>query len=308
MIPHSPENRDQGAAGHRAGGPILPLWFGPSGEREAARDPLMRTPHLDLPPIWRESRVGLELAGLLRSPVWRGEGVALGEGQPVMLISGFMAGDNSLSLMAKWLKRTGHRPCRAGIAWNVDCSGRSLEKLEQRLEHLAESSGQKVAIVGQSRGGSFAYVLAKRRPDLVSGIVTLGSPLRSSLDVHPLIRANIYALGALGTVGAPGVFRHSCLWGDCCTSFWEELESDFPAGVGFVSIYSRSDGIVKWRSSLNDAAEHVEVRGTHIGMCMNAEVYRAVAETLEGLRAAEARRSGRARRGAKPRRHLRIAA
>jgi pimeloyl-ACP methyl ester carboxylesterase len=222
-----------------------------------------------------------------------------------MLVSGFLAGDGSLGLMARWLKATGHRPCRAGIAWNVDCSGRSMERLEERLERLAESSGQKVAVVGQSRGGSFASVLAKRRPDLVSGIVTLGSPLRSSLDVHPLVRAQIYALGALGTVGAPGLFRHSCLWGGCCTSFWEDLEADFPAGVGFVSIYSRSDGIVKWRSCLDPAAEQVEVRGSHVGMCVNPEVYRAVAATLEGLRAADA---AQPRRSARPRRHLRIAA
>jgi pimeloyl-ACP methyl ester carboxylesterase len=222
-----------------------------------------------------------------------------------MLISGFMAGDDSLSLMARWLKRTGHRPCRAGIAWNVDCSGKTLERLEERLETLAADSGQKVALVGQSRGGSFAYVLAKRRPDLVSGIVTLGSPLKSSLSVHPVVRGSIYVMGALGTFGAPGIFRRSCLWGDCCTRFWDELESDYPAGLGFVSIYSRSDGIVQWKSCLKDGAELVEVRGSHIGMCMNAEVYRAVAATLEGLRAAEA---SRPRRSVKARRHLRIAA
>jgi hypothetical protein len=110
----------------------------------------------------------------------------------------------------------------------------------------------------------------------------------------------------LGTAGAPGIFGRSCLWGDCCTRFWEDLESDFPPGVGFVSIYSRSDGIVRWKSCLAPAAEHVEVRGSHIGMCVNPEVYRAVAATLEGLRAAETtgKRAGK-RAG---RRYLRIAA
>ena len=264
----------------------------------------MRLPGLDTPPLLRESRVGLEFAELLRSPVWKGEDVRDGGRQPVMLISGFLANDESLGWMARWLKKTGHRPCRAGISWNVDCSGRSVERLEKRLECLAEDSGQKVAIVGQSRGGSFARVLAKRRPDLVSGIVTLGSPLTGAMDVHPLVRAQIYAMGLLGTVGAPGLFRHTCLWGDCCTSFWEDAQADFPAGVGFVSIYSRTDGIVRWSSCLDEAAELVEVRSSHIGMAVNAEVYRAIAATLEGLRAAEA-----ARTRTKPaRRHLRLAA
>src|SRR5258706_14358027 len=96
----------------------------------------MRIPHLDLPPLWRESRIGFEYAGLMRSPVWRGDGVLDGNGQPVMLVSGLFASDDSLGWMARWLKETGHRPCRAGISWNVDCSGATVDRLEQRLELL----------------------------------------------------------------------------------------------------------------------------------------------------------------------------
>jgi pimeloyl-ACP methyl ester carboxylesterase len=256
--------------------------------------------------MWRESRIGFELAGLMRSGVWRGEGVADGQGQPVMLVSGLLAGDHSLNLMARWLKHTGHRPCRAGIAANVDCSERAVERLEHRLECLAEDSEQKVAIVGQSRGGSFARVLAVRRPDLVSGIVTLGSPLKHGLAVHPLVRASVFGMGVLGTVGVDGLMRRSCLWGDCCTNFWDDFQAGFPSGMGFVSIYSRTDGIVKWKACLDPAAETVEVRASHIGMAVNAEVYRAIAATLEGLRAAEARK--RPRKTTTPRRHLRLAA
>lgn len=268
----------------------------------------MQIPHPYVPPLWRESRIGFELAGLLRSPVWRGEGVAPGNDQPVMLISGLLAGDHSLNLMAAWLKRTGHRPCRAGIAVNVDCSQRSVDRLERRLECLAEDSGQKVAVVGQSRGGSFARVLAVRRPDLVSGIVTLGSPLKHQLAVHPFVHGSVLAMGALGTIGIEGLMRHSCLWGDCCTDFWQDFKAEFPPGIGYVSIYSRTDGIVKWKACLDPAAEHVEVRASHIGMAVNAEVYRAVAASLEGLRAAEAAKRPRGARTRKQQRHLRLAA
>jgi pimeloyl-ACP methyl ester carboxylesterase len=255
--------------------------------------------------MWRETRVGLEFSGLMRSSVWRGEGVADGDGQPVMLVSGLLAGDGSLNFMARWLKKTGHRPCRAGIAFNVDCSERAVERLERRLECLAEDSGQKVAVVGQSRGGSFARVLAVRRPDLVSGIVTLGSPLKHRLAIHPLVRASIIGMGVLGTAGLDGLMRRSCLWGDCCTDFWSDFEADYPPGVGFVSIYSRTDGIVKWKACLDPSAQQVEVRASHIGMAVNAEVYRAIAESLEGLRTAEA---GKAPRTGTQRRHLRLAA
>src|SRR3954447_2282924 len=240
MFPRSAEKGSLplGQGGRNSPRPAVTFPAARVGQRP--RHPRMHSPLPYVPPLWRESRIGFELAGLMRSGVWRGDGVADGQGQPVMLVSGLLAGDDSLGIMAKWLKRTGHRPARAGIACNVDCSGKSLERLERRVEVLAERTGQKVAVVGQSRGGSFARVLATRRPDLVSGIVTLGSPLKSGMDVHPVVRGGIYVMGAAGTVGAPGVFGHSCLWGDCCTSFWEELKSDFPPGVGFVSLYSRS--------------------------------------------------------------------
>ena len=65
---------------------------------------------LSRPPLWRESRVGLELATLLRDPVFRGDGVKDGRGQPVLLIPGFLAGDDSLALMTRWLRE--HEPLR----------------------------------------------------------------------------------------------------------------------------------------------------------------------------------------------------
>ena len=110
------------------------------------------------------------------------------------------------------------------------------------------------------------------------------------LAIHPFVRAQVYALGALGTVGVRGLFRHSCLWGDCCTDFWADAEAPFPKGVRFLSVYSRSDGVVRWRSCLDPHAEHLEIRASHLGMGMHPRAWRAVAEELERLRKSEARR------------------
>src|SRR5918994_6535762 len=142
-------------------------------------------PHL--PPLWRESRVAFEAAQLLRSPVWRGEGVDPGEGRPVLLIPGFLAGDGTLATMTKWLRGNGYWTARTGIRANVGCSQRACERIEERLEALADRTGQPVAIVGQSRGGVLARVVASRRPGLVSGIITLGAPTVGMLRVHPLV-------------------------------------------------------------------------------------------------------------------------
>src|SRR5687767_12237047 len=118
------------------------------------------------PPLWREARFGLEAAALLRSPVLRGDGLADGRGRPVLLIPGFLAGDGSLALMADWLRRAGYRPTRAGMRANVSCSGGVMGRLEERLERAVERQGQRAVVIGQSRGGSQAKVLAARRPDL----------------------------------------------------------------------------------------------------------------------------------------------
>lgn len=241
----------------------------------------------------REARIGLETARLLRDPVFRGDGVVDGRGQPVLLIPGFLAGDDSLALMTRWLRRTGHHTSKAGIRLNVGCSGRGLDGLERRLETLVERQGRPAAVIGQSRGGSFAKALAQLRPDLVSGIVTLGSPTLDPLAVHPAVRASVRGVALLGGLGAPGLFTRDCLQGDCCSGFWGFHEGPFPAGVGFVSIYSRSDGIVDWRACLDPAAIHVEIDSSHVGMSVHPDGYRAIAGVLRGLERGHVRRPRR---------------
>ena len=236
-------------------------------------------PHV--PPLWRESRVAIEAAQLFRSRIWQGAGVAPGKGRPVLLVPGFMAGDGSLSTMAKWLRANGYRTLSTGIRVNIGCSEVACQRLEERVEALAERSGQRVTIIGQSRGGMLARVVAVRRPDLVAGIVCLGAPTLSWFRVHPLVLLQVGLVGALGTGRVPGILSLSCLRGDCCKAFRTDLPAEFPPGVHYVSVYSRSDGIVDWRACLDPAAgSQVEVNASHIGMALNEQVYRVVAGAL----------------------------
>jgi triacylglycerol lipase len=228
--------------------------------------------------MWREGLAGIEAAGLFRSAIWRGAGVPHGNGRPVLLIPGFLAGDGSLVTMTRWLRANGYRTQRAGIRSNVDCSSEACERLESRLEELAARSEQPVALIGQSRGGTFARALAARRPDLVSGIVTLGAPTVSQLRIHPVVLAHVGIIGALGSVKVPGMFRLSCLRGECCREFRDECVR--AVEVPYTALYSRTDGIVDWRSCLDPHAELVEVRASHLGMGLNAEVYAEIAHAL----------------------------
>jgi triacylglycerol lipase len=231
--------------------------------------------------MWRETRIALEAADLLRSAVWHGAGVPPGDGRPVLLVPGFLAGDRTLATLARWLRSNGYRMRRAGIRANVGCSEEACVRLEERLEALADATGERVAIIGQSRGGVLARALAVRRPDLVSGIVTLGAPSLAMLRVHPLVLLQVGVVGALGTGRVPGLFSLRCLRGTCCNGFRTDLAASFPEEVRYVSVYSRSDGIVDWRACLDPAAdEQAEITASHCGMALNREAYEVLARAL----------------------------
>jgi triacylglycerol lipase len=240
-----------------------------------------------VPPLWRESRFGLEAAALLRSPVWRGEGVPPGGGRPVLLVPGFLAGDRTLATLAKWLRANGYRTRRAGIRANVGCSGEGCERIEERLEAFAERTARRVVLIGQSRGGVLARAVAARRPDLVAGVVSLGAPTMAQLRVHPLVLLQVGLVGALGSGRVPGLFSHRCLRGPCCADFRAGLRAEFPPDVRYMSVYSRTDGIVDWRACLDPAAENVEVDTSHLGMALNPAVYEEIARALGDVGDAE---------------------
>jgi triacylglycerol lipase len=233
-------------------------------------------------PAWGELRYSVELARLLadprmRSPQRREDAV------PVLLIPGFMAGDASLGVMRAWLRRRGHPVAMSGILANVDCSGRSLARLEARLEEFAGDSGRRVVLVGQSRGGTFARVLAVRHPELVCGLAMLGSPVLDGLAVSPSVMRTVRWIARLGDLGVPGVFSTDCREGDCCTEFREDLLAPLPGGIEAAAVYSRSDGIVDWRTCVDPHAESVEIDCSHCGMSVHPAVYRVLEQALDGV-------------------------
>ena len=79
--------------------------------------------------------------------------------------------------MSRTLRHQGFRTYRADIRANVGCTLAAADQLEERLEEIAQRRGSRVRIVGHSLGGMLARGVAARRPDLVAGIVTMGSPM-----------------------------------------------------------------------------------------------------------------------------------
>ena len=225
-----------------------------------------------------EARVQLELAGLFASRTWWGTGVPRGDGSPVLLVPGFLAGDATLALLHGWLRRIGHRSYRSGITWNVDCSEAAVARLEERLAGVAERAGGPVALIGHSRGGLFARALSVRRPDLVRAVITLGSPIAGQLDASVLTLATVAGARAAQRVLYPGARPAGCLTLSCTCPYTREISA--PAVPPLTAIWTGEDGIVRPSSCRRSDADDVEVRGSHLGLAVNAEVYRHVARVL----------------------------
>lgn len=236
---------------------------------------------LHTPPIWREARMWMELHDFERDPIAKGVGLPSGDGKPVFLIPGYMAGDFSLAPMQKALESAGYHVETSGLGFNVGCAGSLIEPLADRLAAQVATSGKKALLVGQSRGGVLARWLASRRPDLVGGLVTLGTPLLDQLALHPAVLLNVGFVTALGRVGVPGFLTADCLRFDrCCADLWRETEIPLAKDVSFLAVYSRTDGIVSWRACLDPEARHLEVESSHCGMAFNVDVMRAIASEL----------------------------
>lgn len=203
-----------------------------------------------------------------------------GHGAPVLLVPGFVAGDRALEPLAARLAHAGYGPHPARIALNLDCSEATTAHLTERLEQLAADHGQSVAIVGHSRGGMLARVLARRRPDLVSGVITLASPHRDPLALSAWLLAPTLALAGVGSVGVAGLLRLSCAAGACCAAFRDDLAAEVPAGVQYLSVLSRRDGIVDWRACLDPAGRNTEVHTSHCGMAADPVTLHVINQAL----------------------------
>jgi pimeloyl-ACP methyl ester carboxylesterase len=222
-----------------------------------------------MPPLWLEGRAWLEYAQLMRDPILGGDGVPNGNGKPVILIPGLLAGDRSLDIMRGWFRRNGYKPLRSGIDINIEASATLVERIAGRLRKELPA-GKKAVLIGQSRGGNLGFGLAQRYPELVEKVIALGSPLGDPLDVHPSVMASVQAFRLWHTL------RHGP--GNVDEGFDRALRE--PAKVPTISLYSKTDGIVYWRACLRPDIEAIEVGGSHVGMNVNPRVYRAIAGAL----------------------------
>jgi triacylglycerol lipase len=212
-----------------------------------------------------------ELAALLRDPVLRGRGVPRGDGRPVLLVPGFLAGDWSLRVLHSWVGRIGYHSHLSGIQFNVLHSEHVLAGLHRKLEQVEKEAGSRVSLVGHSRGGVLSKVLAQRHPELVEQVIGLGAPFADQLDIAPMTGVAVSVVRTANQIGfgrrvnSEGRFAH---------------DLRLPPAVPTTSIYTRSDGVVNFRSCLRPDIPAISVWGNHNGLVINPEVYRMLGRLL----------------------------
>lgn len=212
-----------------------------------------------------------ELTALLRDPVFRGRGVPRGDGRPVLLIPGFLAGDWTMRVMHAWLGRIGYSAHLSGILLNVHHSERMLSGLRRRVAAIGKQTESRVTLVGHSRGGLLAKVLAQRKPEDIEQVVALGSPLADWTDLAAITH---HAVGVVRTANELAYGRKLNVEG----RFTYDLK--LPPSVPTTSIYTKADDVVNFRSCLRPDIPAIPVWGTHNGLTVNPEVYRVLGRLL----------------------------
>lgn len=224
-------------------------------------------------------RAALELSLLAPAMPWISR-LGGGRGRPVMVLPGFGADDFSTSILRKILNRWGYdaRPWNMGQNLNpaeiIDTRGAlqqiedTLEDLADRLAEINEDTGAKVALIGWSLGGLVARQLAARHPELVSRVITLGTPFGDfrSTVIYPIMQR---------------IRKNEVTMAD--VDAWIEMGSVEIGSIPLSVIYSDSDGFVppeNATSADSQKIEFIKIRSSHVGLTVNPSVVRLLSDLL----------------------------
>jgi pimeloyl-ACP methyl ester carboxylesterase len=190
-----------------------------------------------------------------------------GNGSPVMVLPGFMTGDGSTFVLRSFLRSLNYRVHGWGMGVNRGEITRLVRDVTARVEELADHAEEPVRLVGWSLGGVVAREIARRRPELVHSIVTMGTPVVG---------------GAKYTAAAP-IYERMFGQGVDAMEAVIAANNKVPIRVPVTAIYTRSDNVVAWEACIdpdNAEIEHIEVGTTHVGLGFSPEVFRIVATRL----------------------------
>lgn len=211
-----------------------------------------------------EARAPWEYAAMLAAAPWLNR-LPVGDGHPVVVFPGLGAADMSTAPLRNFLRDRGYTPYPWKQGFNFGPRQGVLDSCRAHVQQVAQRHQEKVSLIGWSLGGIYAREIAKEQPDIARCVITLGTPFSG----HP--RATnawrLYEMVSGQSVQETALVEQIRIAPACPTT----------------SIYSKTDGIVAWQCSINEAAPHtenIEVHASHVGMGMNPLALYAVADRL----------------------------
>ncbi len=190
-----------------------------------------------------------------------------GDGHPVMVLPGFLAGDLSTAPLRTFLRERGYAAHGWELGLNLGPIHDVKENARRRLLSLHKRSGRKVSLIGWSLGGIYAREIARAHPEAVRFVITLGSPFALSPKANNAWR--LYELAS----------------GDRIDE-WEEnwfAHRPAPLPVPSTAIYSPTDGVAAWQCCVQPhgpLSESIEVDSSHCGLGHNPLALFAIADRL----------------------------
>jgi pimeloyl-ACP methyl ester carboxylesterase len=185
-----------------------------------------------------------------------------------MLLPGFATSESSMRPLGRYLAYLGYDVYDWGLGRNRGHVNRYTQQTGERSREIHdELGGVPLTLIGWSLGGVIARETARLFPAYVREVITLGTPViggpkYTSAAAHFAKRNNIDL-----------------------DEFEKEVHARNSAGIRqpVTSIYSKRDGIVGWRASVdvyNVHARNIEVSSSHFGIGANGRVWCLIAELL----------------------------
>ena len=249
-----------------------------------------------MPSLLLETRAALDVAKMIKPLIGsRLRRQSLRDDVHVIVVPGFGSDDKYTVPLRGFLKHKGFRAegwgmgiNRAGVnlphsledlseRWQVDekpeYNGEAsvpylCDQLTERVRERHEELLKPIVLIGWSLGGYLAREVARDLPNIVSRVITLGSP----------------------TVGGPKYTRAAKFFEDRGMDLdWIEEEIDkreaTPIHQPITAIYSRSDAVVDWKAAIDRYSQnvrHIEVDASHLGMGFNPVIWDHILEALDG--------------------------
>ena len=191
-----------------------------------------------------------------------------GDGRPVMLLPGYGTDESSMRPLAHYLRFLGYDVYDWGLGRNKGNVDGYTRLVGERVRECHDRLGGKpLTLIGWSLGGVIARETARLFELNVREVITLGTPI----------------------IGGPKYTAAAARYAATANLDLDEFEKEVHArnSIGITqpvtSIYSKLDGVVGWRASIdvyNEQARNIEVYSSHFGIGTNGRVWHLIADTL----------------------------